>query len=410
MKNHATTILTHAGCFFVTLTLGPGGCSSPPAPATDSDFVSHVVWRPADSIPVLRLRPEARICSPEKRSTACALVRDPKEAYVIGDRDVVLLDANVGLVKMDSAGNYISQIGQFGHGLGQYFKVSTLGIDKSGALIIWDPYHSRITRFGDSAVTFGWVREPLTAVRVGPNGALGLTVSAADHTGDNAPATIAAISMAGKMGRPIATVLAPASRSIGSDLLETPLLIWQTPVWDVLTDGRFVYVPFGRALRIEIYDPDGAPSLLITGDPPFQAAAITPTIVRQLEDTFFRRIYDEPLDSAAQRCDSLRRLPNRRITTRCRTVEYAYAQGARLPATYPPIMGVVHLAHGAFTVRTSHVDHGFTRWLLVTPHGKRVGQFALRSNERVIGGSMQKIAVADTTDGHVAIAWNTVNP
>ena len=256
--------------------------------------------------------------------------------------------------------------------------------------------------------TFGWVRRTPDAVRVGPNGALGINVDAAKHAGDNSPATISAISLTGRVGPPLVTVVGLATHSDGSDLFEVPSLIWRTPVWDVLSDGRIAYVPFGRELRIEVYDPAGEPSLLITGRLPFRVEPVTPKLVRQLVDAFFQRIYDEPIDSAAQRCDSLRRLPNWSATVRCQTVDYAKTQGKRLPSTFPPITDVVHLAEGGFAVRTSHVDNGLTSWLLVGANGNSSGQLTLANSQQIIGGTMRHVAVADTADGHMTISWNTV--
>ena len=404
---HARACTAVAFSAVIALVLSACGRSSRP-PATDSAFAHHVVWQPADSIPQLRLISDVRICPSEKQSATCILLQATKRAYVDG-RDIIFFDAREGLVKVDSFGNYLTGIGQLGHEAGEYYNVTALARDKYGALIIWDPYHSRVTRFGDSVATFGWVRRTPDAVRIGPNGALGLSVDAAKHAGDNAPAIIAAISLTGRLGPPLATVTALATRSEGSDLIQIPLLIWRTPMWDILSDGRIAYVPFGHELRIEIYAPTGVPSLLITGRLPFQAAPITPALAKHLEDVFFQQIYQEPIDSAILRCSHLERLPNQPRTVRCQTVDYARSQGARLPTTFPPITGVAHLAEGAFAIQTSHIDHGLTSWLLVDTRGRIIGQFALHSSARVIGGTIRRIVIADTAGGRrLSATWNTV--
>lgn len=377
--------------------------------AADTEFAHHVVWRPESAVPRLRLRTKARFCPPGGRANvACMLLLDPKQAYVLSQNHVVYFDANSGLVEVDSVGSYVAEIGQLGHEIGQYRSVKSAADNGRGTLTIWDPELARLTQFRDGQVTAGWVRRSVEDVRVGPRGTWALNVEPAPQAGDVAPATIAPVSIAGKLGSPRMHVRALATRRDGGDMIEVPSLIWRHPVWDILADGSVIYVPFGRQVRIEIYDTSGAPSLLITGQTPFAAQTITPLRARQLQEAFYRSVFQSSIDSAIVRCDSLIHQPKPRPNIYCATLSYTRRMGARLPATFPPIASVVHLNDGGFGLETNHVANDSTTWLLVSGGGEIIGHFPLRIGELVIGGSARSLAVADSADGHADVTWRSV--
>jgi len=383
------------------------------APAADSEFKRAITWAPGSVVTRRVLRSVVRYCPPGSRDSGCMMLdtRKPTAAFATSNGHVVFFDRQEGLVEMDSAGQYVGDIGTLGNEPGSYMRVMALGGSNGGVFTIWDPSLTRLTVLRPSQPPqIAWVRaEGLEGVKVTDTFAIAISVPQGKTAGDRVFASLAPVLLTGKLGRPIATVVSLATRSEGSETQSIPSLFWPRPVWSLAADGSVLYAPPDTALRIEIYDNSGRPDLLITGYLPFPSERVTEDEIRKREAAMYATIFRKPMQSV-KGCDGkLNEQKQNGIAINCQTISYLRRVGRRSPRIQPPITDIVSLAPRGFWIRTSRVARDSATWLMADSAGKLVGSVVLNSTERPIGRFRELVAIADSSGGRISVSWRLVD-
>lgn len=384
------------------------GCKSQqPELTPDSSFEEHVTIRPTERPAVIRFTSVRHVCPRPGQSANCTAPAGelPTRAFVTSSGHLVFFDRHNGLIEVDSAGNFVREIGELGKDPGSYIRVSALAANDDRTTI-WDFSLGRATIYPRRGppVAFRVRADGLAAVDVADEHVFALTFPAAIHAGDRVIGSLAPVNEKGLLEDAIAGVYGLAARSVNSDMMEIPSFYWPRPVWTVFANGGIAYVTPDTALRIEAWSPEGKPALLVTGHLPVADALVDSADVHAREAAFYKTVVKRDMETDRAECA---RTPNwrqkREIAFLCMMAAFVEKVGRRSPRIRPPVEDVVGVSPHELWIRTSAAAKDSVTWVVFGQPDHRLAVARLSRSERPIGRVGTRIAIADTARDRVTV-------
>jgi hypothetical protein len=340
----------------------------------------------------------------------------PESAFVGSNGRLVLFDHTNGLVEFDSLAHYVREIGELGNEPGTYSRVGGFSELPNGTAVVWDFSSARLNRYAaGSAAASVWVRDrDLVAVRANATASYGIRVPPGKHAGDQVVGSIGKISLeTGRFvddGTPVFALTTRESSNPG--MAQTfSSLYWLAPVWAVSRKQRVFYVPppgdRDSSIRIEEYTSAGQPDVLITGRLPLPVRPVTQSDIHMRVKAAYAQLFSRgsyARDSAG--CNNVQ--PDQSTTAPVMCATMRYIERTRVPKIIPPIADIIALDDDGFWLKTTSTDGESRTWLLADSTGQLVGQLLLKESERILGGSSNRIFVAEDSPGSLLVTARTL--
>lgn len=393
-------------------TLGIVACGSNSESATHFSRRVELDSGTIARIPVRHVRTKRRFCSGREaiHSTACQLLTTVRAVFGI-PHGVVVLDASAGLIRLDSLGMYVGDIGSLGASPGSYTSVGSLIMTPDGTVTIGDTVTGRVITYYASGRSESLTLRPIRNVNLfaqaGPSSVLGLAIPFGDSIGAPVRGRLGRISSDGGFTPLVDVPVAVVQRRGESFAAQAPFYV-PSPRWAVGPDGGVAYVlptPSGQFV-LNVYDSAGGPRWTVHGwgeSPPVNRIGLA-----QQETLLLRRVFRTHADEFVQRCahDDTSRY--------CGTLKFALRRlKARAPRRQPSVTRVRILSDGSIWLRGPEpLLGGQVIWLGLSADGRPITRLMLGAGDDVIGGMSDDLVLARPDSAYsVAPTWVTTrNP